>query len=727
MRRMVSALMVLMLVCATVGSTLAQEISTQQFPVIQLPAGYAIEKVVDGLTFATGMTWDDQGRLYVAEAGGGFLEEAPPPRILRIEPGKATEVVNLNGKGVRDSVVGLTWHQGAFYITHRAEDFTGAVSRVTMDGMVSQVLSGITDSRSEHQVNDIKVGPDGRMYVGSGPAGNSGVIGIDLAPFVGLNPDIKTTPCRDYVLTGQNFMTPDFRTEDDPDTTLTGAFVPFGTATTPGQRITGSNKCGGAILVFDPANPDATVRPYADGMRNVIGLAWNKQGELFTAVNGYDIRGSRPVNDEWDPTYRVREGTWYGFPDFSAALEPLTNPKFDSPDSLQAPIVVNGQPQGKKLTFVIDHAASGLTPPDRGLVAGLHEFGSSPSLLDFAPDAWGDMAGRLFVAEFGDLSPATNPLRNANTGFQVTYIDPATKRAVPFARNAKPGPASGQNAKGMGLERPFDVKFGPDGAMYISDYGSVLVNPADAEKGDDPYEFPPKTGAIWKITRAAGAPPVTPAPPAPPSPPAPPAPPSPVPPPSLPETGVEGAPVTFPETGYSLEGEFLRYWRAHGSLPVFGYPIDSARQSDGQVTQYLERARFELHPENKAPYNVLLGRLGVEALERQSRDWRSLPKATASAPHYFKETGHAIAPQFWGYWSSHGLEFDGRRGTSMSESLALFGYPVSEAMMETNASGDRVLTQWFERARFEYHPNNSAAYRVLLGRLGAEVRNERGR
>jgi heat shock protein HslJ len=36
-------------------------------------------------------------------------------------------------------------------------------------------------------------------------------------------------------------------------------------------------------------------------------------------------------------------------------------------------------------------------------------------------------------------------------------------------------------------------------------------------------------------------------------------------------------------------------------------------------------------------------------------------------------------------------------------------------------SGDTVLTQWFERARFEYHPNNPAAYRVLLGRLGAEV------
>ena len=845
MNTVTSAALALTLAITLVVPALAQP-GAQQGLVVQVPTGYTIEKVVDGLTFATGMTWDDQGRMYVAEAGGGFLEEAPPPRILRIEPGRATEVVNLNGKGVRDSVVGLTWHQGAFYITHRAEDFTGAVSRVTMDGMVAQVLSGITDSRSEHQVNDIKVGPDGRMYIGSGPAGNSGVIGIDLAPFVGLNPEIKTTPCRDYVLTGQNFMTPDFRTVDEPDTTMTGAFVPFGTATMPGQRIQGSNKCGGSILVFDPANAEATVRPYADGMRNVIGLAWNKQGEMFTAVNGYDIRGSRPVNDEWDPTYRVREGTWYGFPDFSAALEPLSDPKFDSPDSLQAPIVVNGQPQGKGLGFLIDHAASGLTPPDRGLVAGLHEFGSSPSLLDFAPDSWSDMAGRLFVAEFGDLSPATNPLRNANTGFQITYIDPATKRAVPFARNAKPGPASGQNAKGMGLERPFDVKFGPDGAMYISDYGSVLVNPADAEKGDDPYEFPPKTGAIWKVTRAVGAPPVTPPPPTQPAPPAAGAAPDmalsaslsgeaevpnpgdpdgtgmamvtlkagmgevcwdmmvskitlpaaaahihegepgvagPIvvplsapdangaasgcrtvdaallgrigqnpggfyvnvhtsdfpagavrgqlamgttPPASLPNTGVEGAPLNFPETGYSVSGEFLNYWRANGGLPVFGYPIDSERQVDGQVAQWFERNRFELHTENKAPYNVLLGRIGAEALDRQGVDWQSLPKADASAPHYFKETGQAIAPQFWNYYRSHGLEF-GDRGVSAREALALFGYPISPARMETNAEGHTVLTQWFERARFEYHPNNAARYKVLLGRLGAQVRNERGR
>jgi murein DD-endopeptidase MepM/ murein hydrolase activator NlpD len=34
------------------------------------------------------------------------------------------------------------------------------------------------------------------------------------------------------------------------------------------------------------------------------------------------------------------------------------------------------------------------------------------------------------------------------------------------------------------------------------------------------------------------------------------------------------------------------------------------------------------------------------------------------------------------------------------------------------------LTQWFERARFEYHPRNAPPFDVLLGRLGAELGGE---
>ena len=477
--------------------------------VVQVPDGYQVEEVVGGLTYATSLTWDNEGRMYVAEAGGQFVEEPSPPRILRVENGRATEVVNLEGKGVADSMVGLTWHDGGFLITHRApEDRSGAVSRVTLDGKVTRLFSGIIDSQSEHQLNDIKVGPDGRVYVASGPAFNSAVAGIDVAPFIDRSPQVHTTPCQDIVLTGQNFETPDFRTKDPSDKARTGAYVPFGTETTPGQRIEGTNKCGGAILVFDPDDPEGTLEPYAWGLRNVIGFAWDADGEMYAAVNGYDVRGSRPVNDEYDATYRIKEGTWYGWPDYSAALEPLTDPKFDVPDSLQSPVFVDGeQLQGKKrIGFVIDHEASGLTVADKSLIYGLHEVNSSPSLIDFAPDSWGGLAGQLFTAEWGDLAPGTTPLRDAPAGQQVTRIDPDSGTVVPFARNAKPGPASAQGAMGRGFERPSDVKFGPDGAMYISDYGVAKVNFVAIKQGKPPYEFPAETGAVWKITRAGEAP-----------------------------------------------------------------------------------------------------------------------------------------------------------------------------------------------------------------------------
>ena len=97
--------------------------------------------------------------------------------------------------------------------------------------------------------------------------------------------------------------------------------------------------------------------------------------------------------------------------------------------------------------------------------------------------------------------------------------------------------------------------------------------------------------------------------------------------------------------------------------------------------------------------------------------------ADPAAAHYFAETGHAIGSQFWGFWSTHGLEFDGNKNAkSFNESLALFGMPVSEPQMEQSSDGNMYMTQWFERARFEFHPENAGTeYEVLLGLLGREL------
>jgi hypothetical protein len=192
-------------------------------------------------------------------------------------------------------------------------------------------------------------------------------------------------------------------------------------------------------------------------------------------------------------------------------------------------------------------------------------------------------------------------------------------------------------------------------------------------------------------------------------------------------TGPNPDATYFAETGHTLAFGFKAFWSRSGGLPVFGYPLteefDERNRDTGKMytVQYVERQRYEYHPENaNTPYTVLLGRLGVEELQRQGRDWQTFPKADPNAPHYFAQTGHAVAPRFWDYWRSHGLEF-GDRGVTEREALALFGYPISEPQMEQNSSGDRVLTQWFERARFEYHPNNPEPYTVLLGRLAADL------
>jgi hypothetical protein len=193
------------------------------------------------------------------------------------------------------------------------------------------------------------------------------------------------------------------------------------------------------------------------------------------------------------------------------------------------------------------------------------------------------------------------------------------------------------------------------------------------------------------------------------------------------------ADICFQQVPNCISGRFAQYWSENGGLAVFGLPLSASekqRTGEGPVTylvQYFERARFELHPKENKPYDVLLSRLGVDQLTAQGRDWQSFPKADASAQHFFAETGHAIAPQFWAFWSTHGLEFDGnKKAKSFNESLALFGMPVSEAQMETSSDGNSYLTQWFERARFEFHPENQPPYDVLLGLLGADLLRQQG-
>ena len=186
--------------------------------------------------------------------------------------------------------------------------------------------------------------------------------------------------------------------------------------------------------------------------------------------------------------------------------------------------------------------------------------------------------------------------------------------------------------------------------------------------------------------------------------------------------------ICFKEVSNCIEGRFAEYWRQNGGLAIFGFPLNAAHQEqvEGQsyLVQLFERNRFELHAEKQRPYDVLLGRLGDERLRQIGRNWQNDPKvSTAPGDLCFlsKPTGHVTCGDFFLYFRTHGLEFDGKQGFSEAESIALFGLPITEAAQENGSDGKMYLTQWFERARFEFHPELPEPYKVLLGRLGAEV------
>ncbi len=74
----------------------------------------------------------------------------------------------------------------------------------------------------------------------------------------------------------------------------------------------------------------------------------------------------------------------------------------------------------------------------------------------------------------------------------------------------------------------------------------------------------------------------------------------------------------------------------------------------------------------------------------------------------FTQTGHQACGAFLQYWQDHG-------------GLAQQGYPISDVMSEVSATdGKTYQVQYFERAVFEAHPENSPPYNVLLSLLGSE-------
>lgn len=176
---------------------------------------------------------------------------------------------------------------------------------------------------------------------------------------------------------------------------------------------------------------------------------------------------------------------------------------------------------------------------------------------------------------------------------------------------------------------------------------------------------------------------------------------------------VSGRAQTFSETGKTVRGIFLDYrdelMKVSDGMDGLGLPITDVFTSvgiDGKPydTQCFERRVLEYHPENACDYRVLGRQLG------RIRYKRLYPNgAPGQSPHDVNDSvemrgdddrAFRVSRRFFDFWNKTG-------------GLRENGIPLSDELEE---NGLRV--QYFERAVFEYHPENGYPYDVLGTLLG---------
>jgi hypothetical protein len=179
---------------------------------------------------------------------------------------------------------------------------------------------------------------------------------------------------------------------------------------------------------------------------------------------------------------------------------------------------------------------------------------------------------------------------------------------------------------------------------------------------------------------------------------------SPIPPPAA----YAGEPVMLDVAETAPANVFLRgrgsLWYSRDSGATWQAFADQGKQSQA-ITPYLPLTIL----------GVQGNRLATLALPGAGHTLTdSVPATGTTGGRYFPPTGHNLAPLFRAYWDAHG-------------GLAQFGYPTTEPFRETSASDGRVyLVQYFQRNRFEYHPEHAGTpYAVLLGLLGNQLTEAR--
>jgi glucose/arabinose dehydrogenase len=404
------------------------------------------------------MTFTQEGDLYIAESGLSSGDN----RIIRVRDGNVETIAT----DFISPITGISSINEDIYVSHKCN-----ISVIRPDRSVLTVITGLPGN-GDYGGSNVAYGNDGKMYWGQGTVTNSGVVGIDNR-WVQRCPSICDSPGSYIILNGQNFETQNILANPN-ELVYTGAFSPYGVPNREYEMRKGIVKASGSIL---RANLDGSeMELVAWGLRYPSHIAFNNNYFLFAANQGCEDRGSRPVVNAPDEFMLIRQDTWYGWPDFVGG-EPITSPRFRPEGGVQPDFIFTNHPN-------IPPRPLAIFPPHSGLMGFDFNYNRN-----FGP--YGD----VYIAESGadDFAIDGYVTPFAGFGHRVSRIDMTTRGITTFAMNKSgfPGIITGEG----GFEHPIDVHFGPDGALYVLDYGIITLT--------EPQNYVPSSGVLWRITREA--------------------------------------------------------------------------------------------------------------------------------------------------------------------------------------------------------------------------------
>src|SRR6058998_1465135 len=340
-------------------------------------------------------------------------------------------------------------------------------------GSVSPFITGLPTG--DHPAEQIAFKGDW-IYWSQGSATNSSVVGHDN----GGGTNQQEIPCQDIKLS-QNLF-------DSGDGHLTSGYSPHGVAR-PGAVVkafessTNNRMCTGAILraKVNAANPANTIEPVSWGYRNPFGLRFAPddhalKGGLLVSENGEDERGARPTNNSPDRLQLAQQNPdgspdYHGWPDrfgFLDSTQALYNPVGGPGDDCVP--CSKGMPVKHVLAFPPQPpvAPLALEPADVAAVG-----------LDFVPESFAHgvvKRGAALVSREGDFgfSKANGTPEAGHDVELVNFSRPGETLQLELSRFAFNKTFEQAFVSGIhGINRPVDIKFGPDKCAYLVDYGAV--------------------------------------------------------------------------------------------------------------------------------------------------------------------------------------------------------------------------------------------------------------